>query len=274
MNVGEVAGNIDVACAHYRFAGPGFDRRDLAREIADRKTLALTRSDVVERPRDHDVECIGYRPLRAECLRRKLAHRIGISRAWHMLLICRQLRRGYLAVDIAGADVDHAPGEMLLLERLEEMQSPQKIDLKSGLGIAKRFGNRALCSKVDDHVRFAALDERPSGRRIAQVQIKRYFDELPEPRIGRVLEHLGENSSDKAVAAGDQQAPQGHRHDATERYQRSSRMTPSSASTLSSQVSVDVTSELVAVLATAASIAAFGTVRAPVASMKSVPRCQ
>src|ERR1700730_8516005 len=102
MNVGEVARNIEVAGVHDRSPDPGFDGRDLACEIADRKTLALTRPDVVEWPRDHNVECVGHRPLRAECLRRKLAHRIRISRARHTFLICRQLRRGYLAVNIAG----------------------------------------------------------------------------------------------------------------------------------------------------------------------------
>ncbi|MNQ39461.1 hypothetical protein D3C85_530710 [compost metagenome] len=152
-DIEKIACHIDVADLQLRHLQALFDPADLSCGAGDHEALRLPGTDVVEGAGDHDRPAFGHAPLQAQHFRRELAHGIGVARAGWLMFVDRQGALADLAVDIAGTDIQEGTVEATRLERLQQVQRTQQVDLKGVGRVTKGFGNEGLARQMDYCVR-------------------------------------------------------------------------------------------------------------------------
>src|SRR5437899_1746478 len=84
-HVREIAPRIEIADPKLRIAASRLDFGDLAREAGGDERWILTRTEMIERPRDDDVDAVGHRAAREQLLR-QLADPVRALRHERMIL--------------------------------------------------------------------------------------------------------------------------------------------------------------------------------------------
>ena len=79
-HVGQIALRVEVADAQVRLGAPGLDDRQLPRDAGRDERRRLPRTDVIERPRDDDVETIESGGAEGKRFLRQLADGVGAGR--------------------------------------------------------------------------------------------------------------------------------------------------------------------------------------------------
>ncbi|MNV77659.1 hypothetical protein D3C71_1711010 [compost metagenome] len=88
---------------------------------------ALARTNMIERPGNHNFELRALTPLIAQGLCGDLAHGIRIEGVGRRLFANRQGPFRHCAVNIGGAHIQHAPLKVHILQSLKQIQSPEEI---------------------------------------------------------------------------------------------------------------------------------------------------
>ena len=109
----------------------------------------------------------------------------------------------HLPVDIARADVEKGAGEAPALERLQQIERADQVDLQGLCGVAKRLWNEGLPGQMDNRVRALRRKHRIQAIGLQQLGAAR-LQELPI-RLGALRQARLQMTTDKTTEPGNQE---------------------------------------------------------------------